>query len=1029
MKILNLHFKNINCLEGETRIDFTDALFANTGVFAITGPHGSGKSSVLDAITLALYGETFRFNKPAAHVMTKQTSDCFAVIEFSLGADTYQSGWRVEKIGDEFKPAQMQLMNLNTGNILATTPAQVCQQMTDITGMNFRNFTRAVLLAQGDFAAFLNALDNERVDILEKMMSFDIYADYKQDITNKANKAQDVLKQTQAQLDAIVLLDPEKIEAYEHDLADFKEQYAEVAVQNKALKEQQAAIKNIAVMQAQVNVQKKNLKQAKQDAQNVQQQLDDIATHQNIIVYQEEALNVQQQEQAIKQHKAELINLQSELIALKSQLGNATINTTGKTYAEQQQLIGELKKQLGQITANAQSEVSLISSLDAQIVEKQATSADLKNWLDQRPADASLLEHFPDIPKLTRLRAELLELGAQHKRLNKQTKEAIASLNGNTSALEKETAKLASDTGQLAQDEQDLAELQTKYTLETLTELRQDQQERVKGFQELNDIAAVYQRLSKNGGGLFSWFSAKKTKEDDIDLVELEKQHEELKLEVQREENIKIVLEQAVLQEDLLKKLAQHREHLIDGKPCPLCGALDHPYSKKQPIIRSSQNALNHQIAKIKDLLGRTYDVGRRLETLKHKVEHDNSTWARRQRLSSQWFILANRLNAHHPDLTIENLDLMVTLLKAEQEEFKNITELAIRYREKQQNIIKLQASIEKSNATIERLKTAVDGFTADSEVRSQQHIEFEQKLRDCQQEEQQVAEQVINQLTALGEKIPSKNKENLLFERLTARKQSYQDQLLQHKALQDDIALLTEKRTACDTAIRTYKQQLDSVNAQIQNEENVLLQLTVSEKQAQVSDKERFINEQTTELQQKQQTLLGKIQPTFSSLTALNDILTLLQSQPKLEQQLVDRLLGQTNAILEKISGRYYLRQKPSDQGLALVIEDTLQNNTQRLPKTLSGGESFVVSLALALGLAEMASNGRSVDSLFIDEGFGNLDAETLYVIISTLENLQTQGKTVGVISHVEAVHQRFKAQLQVVKKPNGMGMLQQAS
>jgi exonuclease SbcC len=148
-----------------------------------------------------------------------------------------------------------------------------------------------------------------------------------------------------------------------------------------------------------------------------------------------------------------------------------------------------------------------------------------------------------------------------------------------------------------------------------------------------------------------------------------------------------------------------------------------------------------------------------------------------------------------------------------------------------------------------------------------------------------------------------------------------------------------------------------------------------------------------------------------------------------RVQKRVADQLLSQTNAVLEKVSGRYYLRQMPSEQGLALEIEDTYQGNVHRLPKTLSGGESFVVSLALALGLSELANNGKSVDSLFLDEGFGNLDAETLYTVISTLEGLQTHGKTVGVISHVEGVQKRFKAQLQVVKKPNGMGMLKQAS
>nr|WP_305906514.1 AAA family ATPase [Methylomarinum sp. Ch1-1]MDP4519201.1 AAA family ATPase [Methylomarinum sp. Ch1-1] len=100
MKILNIYFKNINSLEGENRIDFDRAPISDAGVFAITGPNGSGKTSILDAITLGLYGETYRFDKPAEHVMTKQTTECFAQIEFAIGEQKYRSSWRVKRADD-----------------------------------------------------------------------------------------------------------------------------------------------------------------------------------------------------------------------------------------------------------------------------------------------------------------------------------------------------------------------------------------------------------------------------------------------------------------------------------------------------------------------------------------------------------------------------------------------------------------------------------------------------------------------------------------------------------------------------------------------------------------------------------------------------------------------------------------------------------------------------------------------------------------------------------------------------------------
>jgi len=246
MKILNIHFQNINSLEGESRINFEQSPFSDTGFFAITGPNGSGKSSILDVITLGLYGETFRFNRPAGYVMTKHTAECFAEIEFSLGGEKYKSGWHVHRAEgnpeSELMPPEMQLLRLQDGKVLAGTPPEVCARMTEITGMNFRNFTRSIMLAQGDFAAFLNALDSERMDILEKIISTDIYADYKKEVIDKAENAQKVLDRLKQDLAAIQLMEPEKQEACEHDLIDFKEQLSELKDEQNSLKQQQSLL-------------------------------------------------------------------------------------------------------------------------------------------------------------------------------------------------------------------------------------------------------------------------------------------------------------------------------------------------------------------------------------------------------------------------------------------------------------------------------------------------------------------------------------------------------------------------------------------------------------------------------------------------------------------------------------------------------------------------------------------------------------------------------------------------------------------
>ncbi len=131
-------------------------------------------------------------------------------------------------------------------------------------------------------------------------------------------------------------------------------------------------------------------------------------------------------------------------------------------------------------------------------------------------------------------------------------------------------------------------------------------------------------------------------------------------------------------------------------------------------------------------------------------------------------------------------------------------------------------------------------------------------------------------------------------------------------------------------------------------------------------------------------------------------------------------RLTDLANRHLLKLSDRYRIL-KSREKDLELLIIDGYQADVVRPMATLSGGESFLVSLALALGLSDLASRKVQINSLFIDEGFGTLDSDTLDVAISALENLQARGKTIGIISHVEALKERIGTQIQVIKQPGG--------
>ncbi len=1147
MKILNIHFKNIKSLEGESLIDFEQAPFSDTGVFAITGPNGSGKSSVLDAITLGLYGETFRFDRPAKHVMTQHTAECYSEIEFVLDKVKYRSSWHAQRYDanpeGELMPPEMKLIRLSDDQVLATTSHQVCARIIDITGMNFRNFTRSILLAQGDFAAFLNALDNERMDILEKIISADIYADYKKEVNQKAADAQQRLDYLTQDLSIIALMEPEKQEACEQDLADFIDQASALTEEQNTLKQQQDSLQKVLTLQGRIADQEKTLQQTQSLAKSEQQQLDQLATAQDALLFKDDAQLIKEKNHLIHQGKATLADFRSELKQIQQRIGadrSAPEGLPDKSLTEQGQTISRIRAQIGQLSARQQSESDLSQSLAGQINEKASVLATVSQWLEAHAADETLLANFPETVRLKTLRAELAELKEKQKTFTRWSKNTTSSLKNNRSAIAQESKKIAELSRQLPLAERALDELAQGKDLAELEDIQQDQQERVKDFREFYNLTLAHQKLSHSGFNLFGLFSRKDQPMHDIE--ELESRLVALQQEISREDNIRLTLETAVFREALLKKMAADRQYLDDGEPCFLCGALEHPYAKHPPKEANSQQALSDQKAKLKTLKSASGKLSQQIKALQKQIEKNQANQQELLKIRSQWLTLSNRLNTASDDVNINKLRLIKRLLTTEINELTTITSVIASYRKKQAGIEQLKALIAKSEATVERLQLNTLQLDAEWREHPPEEIDYDAALATCQQEEQQLSEQLLAQLTLLGEKMPAKGKEDALFDRLNARSQDYQGYALRHKNLTDELEALQAKAAHCQVEIAACHEKIEGYSHQLQSEEIVGLHLALIEKQKLIADKEQLIADQEIELSVLRQALQDKIQGTqFGSLHELTEILDLLQHQPDLERHLAeleqeidartvelensrlelqaedtltltessaeqlnarlksvaekleiahletqrlerllkeqnqlkqkadtirvqlqdqqeitrlnnaeaaqiaeesgmdfrrrvqkrvaDQLLSQTNAVLEKISGRYYLRQMPSEQGLALEIEDTYQGNARRLPKTLSGGESFVVSLSLALGLSELANNGKSVDSLFIDEGFGSLDAETLYTVISTLESLQTHGKTVGVISHVEGIQKRFKVQLQVVKKPNGMGMLKQVS
>ncbi len=1144
MKILNIYFKNINSLAGENRIHFDRAPIADGGVFAITGDNGSGKSSILDVITLALYGETFRFDQPADHVMTKSTAESFAVIEFSLGTKVFRSSWHITrkngKPKNELLPAEMKLLQINDEEkLIESSPSKVRDKIATLTGLDFHKFSKSIVLAQGDFASFLNALDNERMDILEKICKTDIYADYKKGAKEKFTSAQTQLQHLEQDLSAIPIMDAETIVAKKEDLQDFQEYL--LALENKLTTtlDQLDWVKKISALEEQEQSLTDKLNQVKNQYQENQQNLSRINNVENTSLIEEEIATIDRKTEEFKQNKTTLDSYRIEVETLQKELSAQGFDKNSQapatTPSQQKQNIDQSQLKFSDLESSLLTEKTSLNSLNQQLEEHESILLSTNHWLKEHEHDEKLINNFPDIEASQHLTEELSELSKKRKTYTKWSKNTTSTSKNNKSKitdLEKQNNELKQLIIEKEKSLQDIAEGRS---VEDLHHLRTEQQERINDFQELYALAGVNTKLGKKNvfGKFFGSFN-----KIEGDEFQLQKEADQLQLKIAKEQNIINTLEFAITNENLLKKMETDRVHLLDGKACPLCGALDHPFSKHPPAVSNSQQALTDQQKKIKELTTTSSNLNKKITTAKKEKEKKEGKETHLQNVRSQWSTLSNKLNTAATDINIGNPSSIKELLKEEKQELSNITQLIKQYGKQQNAIKKTELSIQNNETIFNRLTQETEKLDSDWNNRPQESIELERTHAQCLEQEKALSKKIEKQLELLGEKMPSKKNKATFIEQLKQRKQEFQKNKIRQKSLVDEIKQFKTQIPLCTSKIDNINQDIKLSSANVKKEEVAGLHLSLIEKQKLLTEQSAIFIKQEAEVTALNQSLMEKnSDPEYKNIGKLKEIITLSKQQPEIEQAglnlkqnieqtqtdlqqintqlqtekaeqitqssesellaqkksihekidisshevnslkskldkqddllgrheviqakivdqkmaienheseqkmmadensiefrqkvqstMADNLLSHTNQILEKISGRYYVRKGKSDRGLSLEIEDTKQQNAHRLPKTLSGGESFVISLSLALGLAEIANNGQSIDSFFLDEGFGNLDAESLYLVMTTLENLKTKGKLVGVISHVEGVRKRIKTQIKMAKKPNGFSTL----
>ncbi len=1153
MKILSLRLKNLNSLKGEWSIDFTKAPFADNSLFAITGPTGAGKSTLLDAICLALYHETPRLKSISASandIMTRHTMDCLAEVTFEVKGAVYRAFWSQRRARDKVDGAlqapkvelasvdRASASSIGTGTILSSQSIDKLKRIAEITGLDFPRFTKSMLLAQGGFAAFLNASANDRAELLEELTGTEIYGDISRRVFEQARDAKQKLDQLKARADGVELLSAEKRDAMQGDVDRWGTELEGVQTAHQTTLAQRQWQLNLAQGAQEVQSTEAVCNEAVAALEAAAPDLQRLADSEPAQMLQPLHHTWQQATTTCKDSEAVLTTLQGEL------------QRDTATHYQQHHVAQALATRTAD---NAQDQLTLTQAEHQQHADFCAT----------HPQRAALGERLGGWRQQFEQRHKLQEAIATQQlalqALQNDQSERSRKLTDQDAVVETAVkAKAESDSAHLsAQSEQD-----QRLAGQTPAELRkqwQAEQAHVNRWQQLVANAKQRRELATHQTTLIAEAQqgdAAVTKQT-ATLLALREQYKAIHEQVADKQKL-------LDQERRIQSLDEVRLALQPDEACPLCGSVEHPaieaYQALDVSVTAAALKLKQEALEELKLQGEAAATALAASKTRQteRLSQQDKTAQQISQWQTDWSASISQVNAA-PPLTDDDWQSVDTLAAGHQAAEHALDKLANH----------LQA-VETGEKTLQRAQATANRDTQTLQTARSQLALLQQAAQDAlarqdtlvetgrtQQEELTILEANLQatlaeaeyalpveskpwlkerdgewqhwqrtqrQLQELAQAITRQQAQrdatqtaaNLWAQRWTDLQTSAHDQAIalpaQPEVADEDLSAalntcveaitrltasiaalngrhaqaqtaLVQQRTALrdaeaawDNALRASpfadasafvaallpepeRQRLtvlkDSLNAaqlrasallqaacekhaQLQAQaltplapEDIAIQLEALEEQRSTyerqigaqralldSDAQHRINQQALFEQISRQTVESDIWQRLDGLigSAKGD------KYRKFAQGLtLDHLLHLANRHLARLHGRYQLRRKPTGE-LELDIVDAWQGDATRDTRTLSGGEGFLVSLALALALSDLVSNKTSIDSLFLDEGFGSLDADTLEIALTALDSLNASGKMIGIISHVEALIERIPAQIRV-EKGGGIG------
>lgn len=1036
MKILAIRGRNMASLEGNFAIDFTVEPLLSAGIFAIAGPTGAGKSTLLDTLCLALFGRTPRtdvarennvklrdvnddvlLQSDPRFLLRRGTASGYAEADFlAVNGFRYRARWSVSRARDKengrLKSPCLTVYNLDKEEEVGGSRSDLQARLVELIGLSFEQFTRSVLLAQNDFSTFLKAEQGEKAALLEKLTGTEHYSAISREIYTRNQAAKEAYEKIAGRIrDIEVLPEPEE-KALQAALTEAEKEWQrleKVKTQHQALQE---AVKAAQQQQARRAAQ---LKSAEEQ----------LAAATELLSKAKEAYALEEERQ--RQAEAAFAALQPELQAAR-QL-DVQVEAACREYREAASAEKQAREQwqagrqklagLRETRQKGEAEIARLTTWREKYKEKEAVADRSEALLLHLDAAGTAREGMEKAEK------EVRQVRKQWEDLRREIDRIGRVLAARRTALHE--AEAACRRLEQSCRETDLAALEKE-----LEKIRAER-ERLLVEQARGDIRELRRRLEKGVpcpvcGSLHhpAVEAAEGSGAESIDRPENDKEAE---TEENRPEG-KVPGKEGNRPENPGRDAHIRMPGETSGKEAGLAGVYKTRIDALTLRLEEGE-ARRAAFAARQQEWGRCQQQLLALQKEQTSIEGELAEQKARQQLAETQRLRAEEARGEQEALFRKSLAAVDGLfgntvwqegwLKNPAAFRQTLTDFGRQWKENGEQLQQLERRAEGWKADCASHESFVSSLGQHYEAATQRAAGKRSRAEALQARRARLlkgrsadeVEQSYKQTAETGRK-------RLLQLAQIQTEQAGKAEQFRGSAgqLSTDLAAAAEEWKGRQAALLACEAAYAETSGGLALDE-AFASAAKRKTEAAFRWRRQVENKQKAAALQAELESSRKVAEGWAKLNELAGSADGGKFRRIAQGYTLDVLLGYANVQLRELTRRYRLERVP--ETLALQVIDHDMCDEIRTVHSLSGGESFLVSLALALGLSSLSSNRMKVESLFIDEGFGSLDGETLRLAMDVLENLRTQGRKIGVISHVQEMTERIPVQVRVLRAGSG--------